>query len=95
MNTTYPNLRQTMREMKVSQEELAGYMGISRVELSYKLNGRHRFYEEEIYKICEYLNIPDSMLGFYFNREQKHGQNRVLQKNLRSIKRGSLMVANT
>ena len=66
MTTTYAKLRGRMTEKGVTQGDLAQYLGISRQSVNLKLRGVIGFTQEDIIKICDYLDISLSEIGLFF-----------------------------
>lgn len=66
MSTTYAKLRGRMVEKGITQVNLAHYLGISRQSVSQKFRGVVGFSQEDIVKICDYLDIPLSEIGLFF-----------------------------
>lgn len=62
----YSKLLGKMKEMKVTQSELAPSIGISESTLNLKLNNLAKFKQPEIVAICDRLNIPYQFIGSYF-----------------------------
>lgn len=50
-------IRREMRRKKIHTAEIAEVIGTSRDTVRNKLNGKSRFYADEIIRICEYLGI--------------------------------------
>lgn len=62
----YSLLKLRMKEFRLSQQDLADKIGISRVSLNKKLHSITGFKQNEIKKICAILNIKDKYIRFYF-----------------------------
>ncbi|CDK34273.1 helix-turn-helix domain-containing protein [Ligilactobacillus salivarius] len=62
----YSLLKLRMKEFRLSQQDLADEIGISRVSLNKKLHNITGFKQNEIKKICAILNIKDKYIRFYF-----------------------------
>lgn len=62
----YSKLLGRMRERRLTQEALADAIGISRVQMNNKLNGRSAFKQSDIKEICSLLDIPLEEVGAYF-----------------------------
>mgnify|MGYP002622428005 CR=1 FL=1 len=61
-------LKGKIREMGLTQMEVAVKMGISYVTLSKKLNGKVRFYEDEIAKLFTILDLSaDEKEAIFFS----------------------------
>lgn len=48
-----------LRENKITYDELSSMIGISVTTFNNKINGKQRFYIDEISKISEILNLTD------------------------------------
>lgn len=66
MRFNYSKLLGRMKEFGYTQEKLSQIVGISVGTISQKLNNKAYFYQPEISKICEILNIPDEEVCAYF-----------------------------
>ena len=66
MKFNYSKLRGRIREMGITQEQIAVKIGAGEATLSKKLNNKCHFYQPEIAKICDILNIADEEVGLYF-----------------------------
>ena len=62
----YANLRERMRDSKLTQKECAELIGISESQLNRKLAGEFVFRQDEINKLCEILEIDGTEIGKYF-----------------------------
>ena len=62
----YADLRERMRDSKLTQKECAGLIGISESQLNRKLAGEFVFRQDEINKLCEILEIDGTEIGKYF-----------------------------
>lgn len=62
----YANLRERMRDSKLTQKECADLIGISESQLNRKLAGEFVFRQDEINKLCEILEIDGTEIGKYF-----------------------------
>jgi transcriptional regulator with XRE-family HTH domain len=62
----YSKLIGRIKEYGFTQERLAAEIGVSESTLSFKLNNRAYFRQEEIRKICDLLEIEDAEIGAYF-----------------------------
>ena len=62
----YSKLRGLLAEKKITQREISSVLGISENAVSRKMNGLSEFLPSEIQKICNYINIPNTQVGFYF-----------------------------
>ena len=66
MEWNYSKLRGKIKEKCGTQEEFSSKIGISKSSLSQKLNNRIEFTQDEIYKACNVLEIPDEDIFNYF-----------------------------
>lgn len=57
-----------MREKRITQEEMASFMGISRPTLMKKINNEAEFTVRDIIKICDILKISDKE-KYFFNHK--------------------------
>ena len=62
----YSKLLGRMRECGYTQNALAEAIGITKQTLSEKLHNKRQFTGEEMYRICEVLNIALKDIGKYF-----------------------------
>lgn len=62
----YSLLRLRMKEFRLSQQNLADEIGISRVSLNKKMHSVTGFTQNEIRNICSVLDIEDKYIRFYF-----------------------------
>ena len=62
----YSLLRLRMKEFRLSQQNLADEIGISRVSLNKKVHSVTGFTQNEIRNICSVLDIEDKYIRFYF-----------------------------
>lgn len=69
---SYNKLRGKIREVFGTQEAFAKAMGISKVSLSHRLNGKLEWKTTEIVKACELLGIPiEENAEYFFVRKVK------------------------
>lgn len=66
MAFNYSKLRGKIREIFGTQEDFAKAIGIGTVSLSYKLNNKSEWSQQEINKAVELLNIQDDQIVLYF-----------------------------
>lgn len=66
MKFNYSKLLGRIRECGLTQAEIAQFIGISCATMSQKLNNKAFFYQPEIEKMCEALDIEDRDVGAYF-----------------------------
>lgn len=59
-------LRIRILEYYDTQRSFAEALGMSQNLLSYRLQGRTQFRSDEIYKVCQMLDIPQEQIGEYF-----------------------------
>lgn len=64
----YQNLRDKMSAMRLRQTDVAAAVNISKTEFSMKIMGYYPFTQDEIYDICDFLNIEVSEISYYFPR---------------------------
>lgn len=62
----YSKLKGRISEKGLNQKELALKIGISEGQFCKKLSGEYAFKQSEIVKICDVLNIENSLIGDYF-----------------------------
>ena len=55
-----------MKELEITQENLAKEISVTESTLNLKLNGKSCFTTREISKICKALNILPKQIGEYF-----------------------------
>ena len=66
MKFNYSKLRGKIREMGITQKQIAEKIGTGESTISAKLNNKCYFYQPEIAKICDILNIAYEEVGLYF-----------------------------
>ena len=66
MKFNHSKLLGRMKEIGITQEELANRVGIKPGTLSFKLNGRSKFTTNEILAVCEVLEIDPQYIPIYF-----------------------------
>ena len=59
-------LKGLIREKNKTQEDIAKMIGISTATFNLKINGNAYFSQDEIFSICEALEIKDSEYKEYF-----------------------------
>ena len=70
MRFNYSKLLGRMKENGYTQERLAQALGISVGTMSQKLNNKAHFYQPEILKMCELLNIAgEEVCAIFFTPE--------------------------
>lgn len=62
----YSKLLGRIKEFRSTQERLSAEIGMSESTLSLKLNSNAFFRQNEIRKICDFLNIDTAEIGAYF-----------------------------
>lgn len=62
----YSELLGKIKARGFTQETLAKHIGIAESSMCLKLNNKANFRNNEIFLICEALNIKNSEIGFYF-----------------------------
>ena len=70
MAFNYNKLRGKIREVYGTQEDFAKAIGIGTVSLSYKLNNKSEWSQQEINKAVEILEIKDDEVVSYFFTEK-------------------------
>lgn len=70
MAFNYNKLRGRIREKYGTQEDFAKALGIGTVSLSYKLNNKSEWSQQEINKAVELLRIEDNDIVSYFFTEK-------------------------
>ena len=66
MDFDYRKLLGKMREMNISQASLAKQIGLSESQFNRKLKGVYCFTQDEIFKMCEALDIRPNEIDLYF-----------------------------
>ena len=66
MKFNYAKLLGRIREKGYTQERIAASIGTAEGTVSKKLNNKCHFYQPEIAKICDLLDIADGDVGAYF-----------------------------
>lgn len=66
----YSKLLGKIKEIYDTQEKFALALGIGRVSLSQRLNGKLEFSQNEILKSCELLSIKKKDIPLYFFAEE-------------------------
>lgn len=72
----YANLRERMRDSKLTQKECAELIGISESQLNRKLAGEFVFRQDEINNLCEILEIDGTEIGKYFFSPKSRNRNK-------------------
>jgi len=62
----YSKLLGRMREKNVTQVSLARQIGLSETSINFSLGNKRPFKQDEITKICYYLDIPIADVENYF-----------------------------
>ena len=70
MSFDYRKLKGRIKEKVDTQSNFAEELGISRVSLSLKLNGKAEFSQREIENACRILDIAPAQIHDYFFTEQ-------------------------
>ena len=70
MSFNYSKLLGKMKEKGITQCELAKAINTTTPTLNMKLNNNSRFRQDEIFNICNTLDIPCDELGEYFFKEK-------------------------
>lgn len=71
MNFDYSLLRGKIASKYRNQRNFARAIGISEHSVSFKLNGKKQWRQDEIVRICELLDIPATAIPIYFFREAR------------------------
>ena len=66
MKYNYSKLLGRMKELGISQEQLAAEIGVHESTLNTKLNNKFNFKTNEMDAICRALDIPNDEIGAYF-----------------------------
>lgn len=66
MQPKYKKLRGRMYENQVTQDELSAVIDKSYGYVSERMTGKKSFRMEDVYSICDYLEIPYSEIYIYF-----------------------------
>lgn len=66
MSFDYSKLRGRIREICGSEKAFSKQIGLSNVSLSFKLNGKREWTQNEINKVLSVLKIPKEELADYF-----------------------------
>lgn len=70
MSFDYNKLRGRIREKFGTQERFANAMGMAKTTLSFKLNNKVTWTQQEINLACKLLLIKDEMVTAYFFNEK-------------------------
>ncbi len=70
MSFDYNKLRGRIKEKYKTQENFANAMGISMTTLSFKLNNKVSWSQQEINLACQLLDIEDHEVTAYFFRQK-------------------------
>lgn len=65
----YPNLKAEMARRQVTANQLAQLLEVRPATVSDKMNGRYRFYYEEVLAIKRHF-FPDLSIEYLFHREE-------------------------
>ena len=66
MSFNFSKLLGRMREFRLTQRDVAEYIGVGATTLSLKLNNKAMFTASEIDAICKLLDIAKEDIGAYF-----------------------------
>lgn len=82
----YKALRNVMHAKEVTQKELAKVIGVAPSTMSFKMNVKEgsEFTVAEMYKILDYLDLPDNALHVMFPRDGERSREAV--RSMTSIK---------
>ena len=76
-------LKGRLRELGLTQKDLAYALKLSKATISQKLSGFRPLTIDEAEKIAEVLRIPDSAFGsYFFSRELRSADSGELESNL-------------
>ena len=64
----FPELRNLIVARYQTMENFAKAMKLSQATLSYKLNGKTQWRQNDIVRACDLLNIKDADVSYYFLR---------------------------
>ena len=64
----FPELRNLIVARFQTMENFAKAMKLSQTTLSYKLNGKTQWRQNDIVRACDLLNIKDADVSYYFLR---------------------------
>lgn len=64
----FPELRNLIVARYQTMENFAKAMKLSQTTLSYKLNGKTQWRQNDIVRACDLLNIKDADVSYYFLR---------------------------
>ena len=81
----FAKLRLKMAEKNINQQLLSEVCNICRQSLSYKLAGLRPFTTDEIYLICNVLDIPEEEILKYFPRRDTQCQKDEAIKEFKSV----------
>ena len=68
MKFNYNDLKQLIKDEGFTQGQIAEKLGVDRISLNYKLNGRYYFTAVEIVILADILDIKD-FRKYFFNKE--------------------------
>jgi hypothetical protein len=74
MYMKYKKLRGLMFENRTTQEDLAMIVNRSAFYVSERITGKKTFCMADVYKICDYLNIPYTDIHIYFPPDGMEGK---------------------
>lgn len=63
-------LKGIIRELNLTQDDVAQYLGINKSTFNLKINGQVPFTQDEISLLLDFLKIPDSKIKDYFFEEK-------------------------
>ena len=64
-------LKGRIRELHLTQDDVAKHLGINKSTFNLKINGQVLFTQEEIALLIEILKIPDEEIKAYFFEEKQ------------------------
>lgn len=62
----YGKLRERIRDKQATQTDLANALNLSTKTISLKMSGKISWKQEEIFKLLQFLNIPNEQVSDYF-----------------------------
>lgn len=62
----YGKLRERIRDKQATQTDLANALNLSKKTISLKMNGKISWKQEEIFKLLQFLDIPNEQVSDYF-----------------------------
>ena len=78
-------IKQELKRQKITQKQLAKYLGIGKEYLSSLMTGRYSFTEKMLIDIAMFLGIPKENLGVY-DIQDLIEENKQLKEELKELK---------